>query len=233
MGEPAKKREKIMAKNGNRDDNDRARIEVALEFFGIEKPSTTAERLALYAEMVSERRKWGNLASSFWDEDWARPIIESVALTTVLDRARALRIADIGAGGGLLGMVVALACPQWNVTAIESAGRKGTFMAETAGKLGLKNLLVAKERAESLVGDRTFDTVISRAAGAVEKMIPLAAGLLEKSGVYVGLKGSDPSTEVREAAGVIESSGFRIEVVRVALPPGEKGQISLVKASKM
>jgi 16S rRNA (guanine527-N7)-methyltransferase len=222
-----------MAKNGNTEEQNESRIEQAMKFFAVEEPSTTAERLRQYARMVSGRRRWGNLAASSWDSDWAGPIIESIALTTELDRGKRLSIADVGAGGGLLGLVVALTCARWRVTAIESSGRKATFMTETAGKLGMENLIVVRERAEKLTGREVFDVVISRAAGTIDVIVPIAAGLLESGGSYIALKGSDPAGELEEASQVLASNGFCAEVVRVALPPGEGTQISLVKASKM
>ena len=222
-----------MAKNGNPERPNELRIEEAMRFFAVEEPSTTAERLRLYARMVSGRRRWGNLASSSWDSDWAGPIIESIALTTELDREKRLRIADVGAGGGLLGLVVALTCTRWKVTAIESSGRKATFMTETAGKLRMENFIVERERAETITGREVFDAVVSRAAGTMDMMIPIAAGLLESGGSYIAIKGRDPARELEEASQVLESNGFYAKIVRVALPPGEEAEISLVKASKM
>ena len=223
-----------MAKNGNMMVVNESEIEAALVFYGIKEAREKTVKLRDYAALVGEKRKWGNLTSSAWEREWPRAIVESITVASVFRFEAELQIADIGAGAGLLAFVLATISPQWKVTAIESAGRKATFMVEAAGKFGLLNLGVVNERAEKVAGRKQFSAVVSRAAGALKSMAPLAAPLLKREGMYVALKGSRAVEEIAEARGAFSKYGFgKVDGIKPPFPDWARERIVLVVARKM
>lgn len=121
-------------------------------------------------------------------------LADSLAGLEVPELRSAAQIADLGSGGGLPGLVLAIALPESRVTLVESAGGKARFIGRTAGQLGLANAEVAPLRAEELEGRGSFDAVTARALGPLALVLEYAAPLLREGGTVVAWKGSrDPA----------------------------------------
>jgi 16S rRNA (guanine527-N7)-methyltransferase len=121
----------------------------------------------------------------------------------------AARIADLGSGAGLPALVLAAALPDAAVTAVESAGRKATFIAETAEAMGLANVAVAAVRAEEWKdGVGACDVVCARALASLAVVEEYAAPLLRVGGTLVAWKGAVETAEARDAAAAAEALGL-------------------------
>jgi 16S rRNA (guanine527-N7)-methyltransferase len=144
-----------------------------------------------------------------------RGILEAVAeeptsITTVRDPARgvdlhvadsltglavpelrsARTIADLGAGGGFPGLVLAAARPEATVTLVESVGKKADFLRRTADAVDLTNVNVVTGRAESWVeGLSAQDVITARAVAPLSVLAEYAAPLLKEGGCLVAWKG--------------------------------------------
>jgi 16S rRNA (guanine527-N7)-methyltransferase len=119
-------------------------------------------------------------------------------------------IADLGAGGGFPGLVLAVARPEARVTLVESVGKKCEFLARTADAVGLTNVAVVNARAEAWRdGIGTQDVVTARALAPLNVLAEYAAPLLVPGGALVAWKGRrDPS---EEADGVHAASVLGLE----------------------
>ena len=117
-------------------------------------------------------------------------------------------LADVGSGGGVPGIPLAIARPDARVVLIESVGKKADFLRATKKRLGLKNLQVYAGRAEQYP-DRSgaFDVVTCRAVASMEKLLKWAKPLVKKGGVLLAMKGPKLEEELAEAAGLIETQG--------------------------
>lgn len=144
--------------------------------------------------------------TSVRDPDEAVEIHIADSLTGLLVPAVASsrRIADIGAGGGLPGLVLAIARPDAEVTLIESVGGKADFIERTAAELGLDNVEVMAVRAEEAPATPGFDVVTARALGSLPLVLEYAAPLLAVSGSAVAWKGSKDDEEA--AAGSVAAA---------------------------
>jgi 16S rRNA (guanine527-N7)-methyltransferase len=146
------------------------------------------------------------------------------ALTGLLvpELAAARRVADIGAGAGVPGLVLAAARPGLHVTEVESQGRKCAFMEGLIDTMGLSNADVACARAEEWEpGRRACDAVTARAVAPLPVLVEYAAPLLADGGALVAWKGSPPAGEAADgdhAAGVLGLAPAR--VVPVPAFPG-------------
>ena len=105
--------------------------------------------------------------------------------------------ADVGTGGGLPGIPLAIAFPEKHFTLIDSAGKKMRFLHQVKSELALTNVGTFHGRAEDFQGS-TFDGVISRAFASLKDMVHFSAGLLSPGGRFWAMKGQKPEEELRE-----------------------------------
>jgi len=213
-------------------EEEKKRLEEILRFQGIEEAGAKSKKLFLYKGMLEDKRKWACLVSRGLASQYETVVADSVALAGQLENSTKMEVADFGAGGGLLGLVLAIVCPAWNVTLIEASSRKAAFLAEAAGELNLANVEIENARAESLVGKQEFDMVVSRAAGKLKELAPVAFALLKQGGRYVALKAAQVEDEIAEA----RAENIRgIEVLKAQYPlsHGVAGRASIVVIKKL
>jgi 16S rRNA (guanine527-N7)-methyltransferase len=144
-------------------------------------------------------------------------IADSLSALEVPGVREAGRIADLGAGAGLPGLVLAIALPQAEVTLVESVGKKCAWMERTAEALGLENVRIACARIEELEG-APFDVVTARALGALPLVCEYAAPLLREGGVLVAWKGEVGEGEEVDALAAAGALGLEREAVLAVRP---------------
>ena len=109
------------------------------------------------------------------------------------------RIADLGSGAGLPGLVLAATLPDATVDLVESIERKCAFLRDAIGRMGLGNATVVCERSEEWAageGREAYDVVTARAVGSLATLAELASPLLRKGGMLAAWKGGrDPAEE--------------------------------------
>ena len=105
-----------------------------------------------------------------------------------------LRILDVGSGAGLPGVVLAICCPSWQVTCVDTVGKKVAFVQQVAVALGLSHLRAVHSRVENMKGE--FDVICSRAFASLSDFTILSKALLTEKGVWMALKGKVPHDEI-------------------------------------
>ncbi len=115
-------------------------------------------------------------------------------LACVLPKGRVL---DVGSGGGLPGVVMAIMCAALHVTCVDTVGKKAAFVRQVAGALGLGNLQSAHARVEVLALP-AFDLIISRAFASLADFTSLTRPLLAPGGAWMAMKGKSPDAEVAQ-----------------------------------
>jgi 16S rRNA (guanine527-N7)-methyltransferase len=141
------------------------------------------------------------------DRLWDRHLLNSAALTDLLDTGD--QIADIGSGAGLPGIPLALARPDLRVTLIEPLLRRSEFLREVIDDLGV-DITVVRGRAEEQtirqqVGE--MDAVVSRAVASLDKLTRWSVPLLRPGGRILAIKGERAAGELDEHRRVMESLG--------------------------
>ena len=150
---------------------------------------------------------------------WDRHIFNCVALGPAI--APEVRVADVGSGAGLPGLVLAIARPDVVVTLIEPLLRRARFLEEAVTELGLRNVTVLRSRAEDLTPaapDR-FDVVTSRAVAPLPKLVGWCLPLARSGGLILAMKGSSAQAELdrsRSALAALGVTEVRIEEYAVA-----------------
>lgn len=141
---------------------------------------------------------------------WRVHIADSLSGLELAPLASARRIADVGSGAGLPGLVLAATLPDARVDLIESVGRKCEFARETIERTGIEGARVVCERSEAWATDpppdggrESYDAVTARAVGRLATIAELASPLLREGGALVAWKGRrdpDEEAELRRAA---------------------------------
>jgi 16S rRNA (guanine527-N7)-methyltransferase len=154
------------------------------------------------AELLEANRKFNLTAVRSESEAWDRHIKESALLVPLLGSPA--RLLDVGSGGGLPGMVLAICMPQTAVALLEATEKKARFLEATAKKLGLDNVQVIAERAE--VAGRSgspwresFDLVTARAVAPLRTLLELSVPFLKVDGQLVAVKGQKAQEELDAA----------------------------------
>lgn len=146
-------------------------------------------------------------------------LADSLVALTVPEIPAAELVADLGAGAGLPGLVVAAALPRVRVVLVESVQRKCEFLARAIDVLELDNAQVVRARAEEWVdGSGRCDVITARALAPLPVLAEYAAPLLRAGGVLVAWKGAVDPAEAADgeaAAGVL---GLALEPVRAVTP---------------
>lgn len=167
-----------------------------------------------------------------------RHFLDSLTVVLALpasDLSRALRLVDVGSGGGLPGLPLAIAFPQWSVTLMESVNKKATFLVETAATLGLPNVEVTGGRAEDAgrsVARDWFDIACARAVASLPVLVEYCAPLVRTGGHIVLFRGRDVAGELHAARRAIDEMRCRVEStleVPDHLPVGEGHALIILK----
>ncbi len=101
---------------------------------------------------------------------------------------------DVGSGGGLPGVVIAICCPGVNVTCVDAVSKKAAFVQQVAASLKLGNLKGLHARVETLSGP--FDVIGSRAFASLPDFVNWSSGALADGGVWMAMKGKLPEEEM-------------------------------------
>jgi 16S rRNA (guanine527-N7)-methyltransferase len=159
------------------------------------------ERLQVVLELLAEER--ASVSSVVDERAWRVHVVDSLTGLEVPDLQEAGRIADIGAGAGFPGLVLAVALPEAQVDLIESVGRKCEFMRRAAAEAQIGNATVRNLRSEEWAatdGREAYDVVTARAVGRLSTLAELASPLLKPNGVLVAWKGKRDPDEERQLA---------------------------------
>lgn len=185
----------------------------------------TAQLLA-YLDLLQKWNKVYNLtAVRDPAEMLTHHLLDSLAVVAPLRRhtgGRNARLLDVGSGGGLPGVVIAVCCPEVEVTCVDTVAKKAAFQQQVAVALRLPNLRGMHARVETLAsGD--WDVVASRAFASLVDFVGLSGPALAPGGVWMAMKGRDPAEEIAALPGGVEV--FHVEQLAV---PGLEAERCLV-----
>ncbi len=172
------------------------RIFEQLGLAGLAVSEAEAFKLAEYLALLARWNEVYNLTGvTGQDEMIRRHLIESLAFKRYL---RGKRIADIGSGGGLPGIPLAITSPGIKATLIESRGKRARFLRHVQGTLELSNVEVEHARAEDLTPVPAFDTVLARAVATPPELVALTRHLLARNGILLVLTKASYSCDTNE-----------------------------------
>lgn len=135
---------------------------------------------------------------------------DALTLEPYLVALEATRVVDIGAGGGVPGLPLAIALPDVAFTLLESTAKKARFLKDAAEALGLANVHVCAERAEAVARlgaplRAHFDVAVARAVGPLRVLVELAMPLVREHGVLLAIKGERAADEIDAAEAALDA----------------------------
>ena len=166
---------------------------------GLALPQETVDRLLAFGELLLKWNKVYNLTAIRNPQELiTHHLLDSLAVLPYLETLN--RLADIGSGGGLPGVVLAIVRPGLIVSSIETVGKKASFQQQAKIELGLGNFSLVNKRveqvqAEALPGGAP-EGVISRAFSSLADFVALSGHLAAEGGALYAMKGVHPRDEI-------------------------------------
>lgn len=200
-----------------------------LDTLGVTLDEAQRQRCAAYMGMLAHWNATYNLtALRDAPEMFTHHLSDCLAVLPHLDRYLAerggeapVRLLDVGSGGGLPGVLLAIARPDVHVTCVDTVGKKAAFIRQVAAELRLPNLRAEHARVEDLRSQH--DIVTSRAFASLADFIALTRERLAPGGVWMAMKGKSPDEERADLPADIEV--FHVEPLQV---PGLEADRCLV-----
>ena len=193
---------------------------------GLDVSLEAQQKLLQYLSLLSKWNKVYNLTA-------VRDPLEMVTLhlldsLSVLPHIQAKSLLDVGSGGGLPGIVLAICLPQLKITTIDTVQKKTIFMRQVKGELGLNNLDVVHARVENYQPGKKFEAIISRAFSEIPLFIRLTRHLLINNGQLLAMKGVVPHQELaHEKLKSLEIKSNKVITLKVAGLDAERHLIIL------
>jgi 16S rRNA (guanine527-N7)-methyltransferase len=167
---------------------------------GLPLDAAQVDALGRYAQLLLRWNSVHNLtAIAAPSQVLTHHLLDSLAVVPPLLRlaqGRALHLLDVGAGGGLPGIALAVALPQWRFTLLDKVGKKVAFLTQVALELKLTNVEPVQQRVEHYRPAQPFDGIISRAFAALADFVGLTDPLLAPEGFWAAMKATDVKAEV-------------------------------------
>lgn len=141
-------------------------------------------------------------------EVWTRHALDALSLVPLLaSLGEGAKVMDVGSGGGVPGVVLAIARPDLTVTLVEATQKKAAFLTAVCEALGLTRVTVRAERAEEVMKSnlkRSQDVVTARAVGRIAVLAPWTTPFAKRGGRVLLIKGQRADEELAEAAPVLK-----------------------------
>lgn len=203
-------------------------LEVGAEQLGIKLTVQQCQQLNDYLILLGKWNKTYNL-TAIRDSAFMVPyhVLDSLSVVPYLEDSR--NLLDVGSGGGMPGVPIAVICPDTVVTLIDANQKKTAFLRQVALELNLANIRVKTVRVEHFRKDTLFDTIISRAFSEIDTFVRLTVHLLGKGGKWLAMKGAFPEQELEQ----LDADRFNVNCVYPLRVPGLDGQRHLVKISQI
>ncbi|WP_026177590.1 16S rRNA (guanine(527)-N(7))-methyltransferase RsmG [Thiobacillus denitrificans] len=190
-----------------------AQLAAGIAALGLALPAGAEARLLAYLALLD---KWNRVYNLTAVRDAGRMVshhlLDSLAAVPFFTREQVL---DVGSGGGLPGIPLAIVRPELRVTLIDSIAKKTAFLLQAKAELGLANVQVITGRVEDFRPEAGFDVITSRAFSDLKAFVTLTRHLLNPGGCWLAMKGLYPHEEV---AGL--PSGVRVSADHALAVPG-------------
>ena len=185
-------------------------------------PTDAAVPLMAFSAQLLETNKVMNLTAITEPEDVARlHLLDCAALLNITD-FRGKRVVDVGTGAGFPGMPLRILEPDFDLTLLDSLGKRIAFLQRVCDEMGLQRVTCIHARAEEFAAKHReqYDIATSRAVAALNVLCELTLPLVKVGGRFLAMKAVDSDEEIRGAKSAIAQLGGTVEDIRDYTIPG-------------
>jgi 16S rRNA (guanine527-N7)-methyltransferase len=179
-------------------------VSLGIEDLGLNLSPVNIADLDLFLQEMGRWNQVHNLTAIEGEKNSVRlHLIDSITVLPIMRQflgSQNPKIADLGSGGGLPAIPIAILQPAWHITLIEAVRKKTAFLQHVRGKLNLKNIQVLSERVETVAKNQPgdFDAVISRAFTSLAHFLELSLPLLKPEGLVFAMKAKRADEELQD-----------------------------------
>lgn len=176
-------------------------VKQGFEKLGLDCDEQALNRYRTYYEYLEEINAVMNLTAISGEEDVARlHFLDCAALLTLAD-FKGKKVIDVGTGAGFPGLPVKIACPDIELTLLDSLDKRVKFLKDCCQKLELDDVNCIHSRAEEAPKDYRagFDIALSRAVARLNLLCELCLPMVKNGGLFIAMKGTDCAEEIKEA----------------------------------
>jgi 16S rRNA (guanine527-N7)-methyltransferase len=175
-----------------------AGLRTGVQSLGLSLSDEQIQRLLDYVALIQKWNKVYNLTALRDPSDMlTHHLLDSLTAIAPLHRhtqGQAIRLLDVGSGGGLPGVVLAICMPELNVSCVDTVAKKAAFVQQVAVSLKLPNLRGIHARVESLTDP--YPVICSRAFASLPDFVTWSRSALAEGGVWMAMKGKHPQDEI-------------------------------------
>jgi len=175
-----------------------AGLRAGVEALGLALSDAQIKHLLDYAALIQKWNKVYNLTALRDPADMlTHHLLDSLTAVPPLTRhtqGRPIKVLDVGSGGGLPGVVLAICMPELQVTCVDTVAKKAAFVQQVAVSLRLSNLRGLHARVESLTDP--YQVICSRAFASLHDFVTWSRSALAEGGVWMAMKGKHPQVEI-------------------------------------
>ena len=189
------------------------RLSSGFEAMGLSADDEMLRRYRVYYEYLEEINQVMNLTAISGEKDVAElHFLDCAALLTMQSFA-GKKVIDVGTGAGFPGLALKIACPELELTLLDSLDKRVNFLKNTCEKLGFEDVNCIHARAEEIpAGFRQgFDFAVSRAVARLNLLCELCLPYVKKGGMFIAMKGPELDVELEEARRAIRTLGGEVE----------------------
>jgi 16S rRNA (guanine527-N7)-methyltransferase len=172
----------------------------AAQSLGLDLSAAQCDALLRYAALLAKWNRTHNLTAIERDADvLTHHLLDSLSIAPVIDAlglTPPVRLLDVGSGGGLPAVPLAIARPGLQVTAIDKVHKKDAFLTQAKVELRLDNFSAAAARVEAWQAPAPFALIVSRAFASLAEFVALTRHLLAPGGRWLAMKGQRPDAEL-------------------------------------
>lgn len=182
---------------------------------GLTLEEEIADKLCAFGKAVVEQNAVMNLTAITEPEAVAKlHLLDSLTVLTV-ENLQGKQIIDVGCGAGFPGVPLAIACPEAQVTLLDSLGKRMNWLESILPRLGINARCITARAEEAAAAHReTFDFATSRAVARLNILLELTAPYVRVGGAVLALKGSAAREELDEAKNAVKKLGLKVEKIQ-------------------
>ena len=189
------------------------RLSSGFEAMGLSADDEMLRRYRVYYEYLEQINQVMNLTAISGEKDVAELHFLDCAALLTMQSFTGKKVIDVGTGAGFPGLALKIACPELELTLLDSLDKRVNFLKNTCERLGFDGVRCIHARAEEIpAGFRQgFDFAVSRAVARLNLLCELCLPYVKKGGMFIAMKGPELDAELEEAKRAIRTLGGVVE----------------------